>query len=435
MRFDDDDIPESGGGPPPDPSMRQWRHPSEIAAAASAAARPDPPSPKERRTRATLASTFAIAAVATVVVGLGAVVVTTIGFGGADLELEAADDGLSEAEAGLTVLTSIAPTVLRTTAPTSATSTSVPVPSTGTATTTEPPAAETEAAPAPNGLYAAFPPEPGIDTTESPLTGQRLGSFVVLGDLILTSASMLTGHDDLHLVVDGAWTPVAVIGADPVTDLALLDTVEGSAEAVELAPLSKQPMTGDGGGMPDAGAAVYLSSPEALIEGSLVGPKGRVVTPTGDKVYGVWLTEIHAPNGSTGAAVTDADGLLVGLVVNSPDYYASLVSAETMLDVGSSLQEWGLPALEWIGLITEDADQGGVTVQLVEEGGPGSVVDIQPGDRLIEFNGRDVHDPHHLSHLVRNAGMGNSVAIVVERNGQLLGRSIVIEPVPVSADG
>ncbi|MFV0258182.1 MAG: hypothetical protein ACK5PP_07010, partial [Acidimicrobiales bacterium] len=39
MRPDDEDEPEVGGGPPPDPSTRSWRHPSEIAAANAAAAR------------------------------------------------------------------------------------------------------------------------------------------------------------------------------------------------------------------------------------------------------------------------------------------------------------------------------------------------------------------------------------------------------------
>ena len=38
MRSNDDDD-EEGFGPPPDPSVRAWRHPSEIASAEAAAAR------------------------------------------------------------------------------------------------------------------------------------------------------------------------------------------------------------------------------------------------------------------------------------------------------------------------------------------------------------------------------------------------------------
>ena len=44
---DDDDY--EGNGPPPDPSTRAWRHPSEIAAANAAAARGMVPLPRQRR--------------------------------------------------------------------------------------------------------------------------------------------------------------------------------------------------------------------------------------------------------------------------------------------------------------------------------------------------------------------------------------------------
>ncbi len=443
MRFDDDDIPEFGGGPPPDPSMRQWRHPSEIAAAASAAARPDPPTPAERRQRTVLATTLVVAAVATVVVGFGAVIVATIGFPGPAVNLDSADGG-PDAEAGLAGLPSIDSTLLRTTLPAATTSSTVLLTTTTTVEATTTTVAIDADAPqvVVNGLYvperldldadAGAVAEPAVTAP----SGRRLGDFVVIGDLILTSASLLSGHDDVHLVVDGVWTPVAVDGSDPVTDLALLEIIDGG-DVVDLNALHREPLLATDGdtGMPAVGAAVFLNGTELTMEGPLLGPKGRVVNTTGDAIYGAWLVSIHPPSGSVGAAVTDADGFLVGLVVNSPSHYASLVSAETLVEVGTALQEWGLPAEEWIGAVTESADKGGVTVQVIDEGGPAATADIRVGDRVIRFNDQNVQDPHHLSHLIRELGAGTPVTIGIVRDGEQLERTLVIGLQPLSVGG
>ncbi|MEL7156231.1 MAG: PDZ domain-containing protein [Actinomycetota bacterium] len=492
MRPDDDDLPEFEGGPPPDPSMRQWRHPSEIAAAASAAARPDPPSPDQRRRRTALVTTIGVGLVATVVVGLGATLVATmtIPSNGTDIESEGAERAPDAGES-LGRSAGIRSTPLPTTATTAATTTSASTTTSIALSTTTEPALGLAPGIDVNGIYAGPPPvapavAPGDGTADDPTDGWgttadgitdgataaeeqeepgnggkdgdptttrwiptsipttvaapapavRLGDFVVVDDLILTSASLIRGHDDLHLVIDGQWVPVVVRGEDPLTDLALLGLGEG-ASPIDLGPHRLAwSVDGEAFAMPELGSAVYIGGYDEPSEGAIIGPKPRLLTPSGEPIYSAWLTSVERPDGSTGSAATDARGLLIGLVVNSPDYLASVVSVDTMLDVGHAMLEWGRPALEWLGVEGRTPEQGGVLVDGVELDSPGHRGGIRPGDRIVAVDGKPVVDREHLAHLARQAGVGAEIRVVVDRNGLRLQRTLTIGSLPpVNGDG
>ncbi len=346
VRSEDEDDPETGGGPPPDPSLREWRHPSEIAAAASAAARDARPQTGAR----TLVPTLAALAAVTAVVGIGAVVASTMMIGGGQIRLSGGPSGTSllpGVAAGLDLGN-------RTSTTPAPTSTTVAVATTPTTTAPEP-VAEADPGRLVDGIFANVilpPSEPTAadpdGTTPAPDDGElssggvpgpddgrtvddaaggvphRLGGFAVIGSHVFTSAAAIDGQRDLALSVGGDWIGLELLGVDNLTDLAVFRPDAGSD--VELTSLFPPPTTGtdetDGGPPPTgvevtepttapAGQKAETESPGAAQVETTDGD-GRVTTTTGGD-GAEWLPPQRSTTQPTITTTTAATSGLPGL--------------------------------------------------------------------------------------------------------------------------
>ena len=427
MPFDDDD-PEVGGGPPPDPSLRQWRHPSEIAAASAAAAR-DADNTSPRRERPALVSALTVGVAATILVGVGAAVVASIVVGGESLT--SAGDG-QHAVTGVVGVgsNSLQASSFRSTSTSTTAGTDLFVNSstTGVATTAGSTSVPATTEPArllrADGVYRADSAEivqsmaagePLADDAPEP---GRLGSFVAVGDLMVTSASAVDGSDHLVLLSEGRWWPVAVLGVDHLTDVAVLMP---TAEALPGSGASDLgPGAADGNVQLSPGMMFSLATAgvDQTTEALITGPKDRVTTRSNHVVYGAWLTGAPAPEGSAGAGVVSDDGQLLGFVVDSDDHLASIIPIETAYAIATHLLQWGVPAPEWLGLHGVRHKSGGVFVTAVEPDGPANHADLRPGDVVLEIDNMTIVEMEHLAHLVRELGVGTQVVATYEREGK-----------------
>lgn len=409
MRPEDHDDADDGGGPPPDPSLRQWRHPSEIAAAAAAAERPVGPPPLRRH--GPIAASLAITAAASMLAGIGTLLVVTIldttGNGSFSIGDESGTGPVGTGSSLLagslfgaaTITTGRQPT---TTQPV----TTLPATTEGRQTTTEneePLVREPELTG--DGLF-----------TNSDDDGRRLAAFVIVDDTIFTSASAIAGHDEVALLAEGEWMTATVLGRDMINDIAVLDVAEADRTTV----LSHQQETWSTWEAPEAPApgtrVVLLIESEQPIEGFIIDADHRVVATTGSSIYGALLTSARKPAGASGAGLIDETGTLLGLVVDSTEPLASVVPVETMVATGRSIRQWGVPAIEWLGIKGASLRDGGVTLHEVTSDGPAAEADLKPGDVVTRVGGVQVIDWDHLVHLVRRSGVGSTITMVIERN-------------------
>ena len=232
--------------------------------------------------------------------------------------------------------------------------------------------------------------------------GWRGGSGVVVGDgLVLTNAHNVRGDGAIVLFADGRRAEAEVKGVDIDGDLCVLAVDTTGTPALSWSSASP------GIGTPifavaaaDGGARVtfgFISS----VARAFRGPRGRRISGSLEH------TAALAP-GSSGSALVDADGGLVGLNTNrlGGGFYLALPADESLqsrvaaLGRGESAERPRLGigiAPSWVARRMRRAvglpERDGVLVREVEDGSPAAAAGLQEGDLLIEAAGRPIREP------------------------------------------
>jgi hypothetical protein len=72
------------------------------------------------------------------------------------------------------------------------------------------------------------------------------------------------------------------------------------------------------------------------------------------------------------------------------------------------------------------AGKSGMLLAGVREGGPADLAGLERGDLIVGLAGRDVRDIYDLMYILRELRPGDERAVVIERDGERLERSIVL---------
>lgn len=472
MLPEEDDGTESSG-PPPDPSLREWRHPSEIAAAKAAAARPVTPS-----SRSILGPliTFGGAAVSVAaIIGLG-LYLSSGGFsqqatqqvtiddpttpppattslvsrtsqlpndetteagrevvaGGNGDEASDSIDTLDDAptEDGVNTTTSAAP-------PPQATTGSVTVSSTTTSVDLLAPERRPAIAPTSDGIYGL------VDGEQL----ERLGGFLVIDGLVFSTGTAIETRTELAIGGESGWATATLIGIDPVTDVAVLavgDTADGDraigeGAAGDAGAIASDADDPDNNAGADTGRSVPANDPmlgRRVEVGGAAGvrPVLGVITAVaqpatvtdGHVVYGALRTSIPRQDDAGGSPLLDSKGgNPIGLVIESNDPLVSAIPLRTLRTIGESFVSVGQPAVEWLGVRGGTHGDGGVVLAEIISGGPAEAAGLLEGDVILTFDNRPVASMNHLAHLIREAGADTPVRLQL-RDGEQRRRTVTV---------
>jgi S1-C subfamily serine protease len=214
-----------------------------------------------------------------------------------------------------------------------------------------------------------------------------------------------------------------VVGTDPSTDIAVLkidpSKVEGGLEPLQLADSSKvEP------GQP----AIAIGSPFGLqgtVTSGIVSALGREIqAPNGFTISGVIQTDAGINPGNSGGPLLDEQGRVIGINSqiatngsNSNSGVGFAVPISTVKRVVPQLKADGKIERAWLGVATADAaPRDGAVVQQVQ-GAPAQKAGIRPGDVILSFDGRSVATASDLGQAVLTRKPGDTVKVVVQRNG------------------
>ena len=233
--------------------------------------------------------------------------------------------------------------------------------------------------------------------------GWRNGSGVVIAPgAVLTNAHNVRSDEVTVIFADGRQQVGKLAGVDVDGDLAVINVDSGNAPALEWSGTSAQlgspvfAVTLNGGGSVRITHG-YVSS----VARAFRGPRGRRITGS------IEHTAPLAP-GSSGSALLDADGKLLGLNTNrlGGGFYLALPADESLrtraaaLQRGESVERPRLGigiAPSWVARRMRRAvglpDRDGVLVREVESGSPAERAGVAEGDLLIEAAGREVREP------------------------------------------
>jgi putative serine protease PepD len=219
----------------------------------------------------------------------------------------------------------------------------------------------------------------------------------------------------------GSAHPAEVLGTDPSTDLAVL-RVDPSRVGT-LRPLA----LADSDAVRVGDQVVAIGHPFGLdrtATAGIVSGLGREIqSPNGFSIDEVIQTDAAINPGNSGGPLADARGRVVG--VNSQIATAGAngnvgvgfaVPANTVRDVVPRLARGVTIERPYLG-VTSAATPRGVEVEDLAAGGPAAAAGIEAGDRIVNVGGRTVSEPGDVTDALDGREPGDSVTVVVERNG------------------
>ena len=261
---------------------------------------------------------------------------------------------------------------------------------------------------------------------------QGAGSGVVITSdgVVLTSAHVVDGHDgDLRArLVDGRETALAVAGADPLSDLAVLRAEAGDLPPAELGDADRlevgQLVVAIGNPLGFAGsvtAGVVSALGRALPVG---GPRARRV------VEDVIQTDAALNPGNSGGALADSRSRLVGVntAVAGVGLGLAVPINATTRGIIAALMGEGRVRRAYVGIaggprplsprvVAELGRDRAIEVVEVVPGSPADRAGLRAEDLIVSVDGVDVTDVGDLQRLMTAARIGSEVALGVVRGG------------------
>ncbi len=262
---------------------------------------------------------------------------------------------------------------------------------------------------------------------------QSLGSGFILDaeeGIVVTNNHVIADADEIEVnFADGGKLKAEIVGIDPKTDLAVLkvDPTLRKLTGVEFGN-SDDIRIGDW--------VMAIGNPFGLggsVSIGIVSARGRDINsgPYDDYIQ----TDAAINRGNSGGPLFDMRGNVIGIntAIISPSGgsigIGFAIPSQLALSVIDQLREFGETRRGWLGVriqpVTDDIAESlgmtaarGALVAGVMRGGPVDDGTIQPGDVILEFDGRPIRDMRDLPRIVAESPVGEEVEIRIVRKGE-----------------
>ncbi|MDM7856422.1 S1C family serine protease [Cellulomonas alba] len=259
--------------------------------------------------------------------------------------------------------------------------------------------------------------------------GAGSASVITADRHLLTSAHVVAGARHVEAAfLDGTTVDAVVVGADPLSDLAVLRASDDVPQPVEL---------GDAAGLRVGQLVIALGNPLGLagsVTAGIVSALGRSLpTASGRVVDEVVQTDAALNPGNSGGVLADGRGRMVGVNTALAGIGVGLavpVNATTR-GIVDALMTRGRVRRAWLGiagtqvaLIPELAarlqSRTGLQVAEVSPGSPAAEAGLRRGDVVVSLDGNRVVTATTVQRLMVEGAIDRRIEITVWRNGALV---------------
>src|SRR6201986_1774932 len=261
-----------------------------------------------------------------------------------------------------------------------------------------------------------------------PRKTNSLGSGFIIdpAGIVVTNNHVIADADEINVIMnDGTKIKAEIVGIDKKTDLAVLKfKPPRTLTAVKFGDSDKLRL-GDW--------VVAIGNPVSLgvtVTAGIVSAKTRDIS---SGPYDSYIqTDAAINRGNSGGPLFNLDGDVIGVntLIISPSGgsigIGFAVPAQTGASGGWQLQQFGELRRGWLGVriqsVTDDIAESlsikpprGALIRGVEDKGPAKPAGIEPGDVVVQFDGKDIKEPKDLSGVVADNAVGREVDVVIIR--------------------
>jgi len=291
-------------------------------------------------------------------------------------------------------------------------------------------------------LLKKFFGEHGGGDREDFFNSRSLGSgFIISKDgYVITNHHVVKGADEIIVKLNDRRELVAeLVGSDPRSDIALLKLDADNLEPVQL---------GSSDDVRVGQWVLAIGSPfgfDASVTAGIVSAKGRSL-PSENYVPFI-QTDVAINPGNSGGPLFDLNGNVVG--INSQIYTRSggfmglsfAIPMEVAMEVVEQLKETGYVSRGWLGVYIQEVTRelaesfgmekptGALVAKILPES-PAQGSEIEVGDIILSYNGKDVKNSAALPPLVGRTRVGEVVKLKVMRDGKTKNVKLKIGQLP-----
>jgi len=295
---------------------------------------------------------------------------------------------------------------------------------------------------------------PGQGQRSDPvMEGAGTGFIISREGLILTNNHVIEGAETIRVALYGAERletyPAKVIGHDTLTDSALIQMTERP----------QQPLTeikfGDSDQMQPGDWVMAIGNPFRLGHSVSVGVISALGRPFGvpGREQNMLQTDAAINPGNSGGPLLNVRGEVVGM--NTAIYtdqrsanigigFATPMNAirdllpqlrngkvvRGVIGVEVSRDHLTMEAAKAFGL----SNNSGALINKVNPNGPADKAGVQPGDVVVEFNGKPVKDSDTLVGIVVNTKPGTTVPVVIYRDNKRKSLNVTVDELDLDAE-
>lgn len=247
--------------------------------------------------------------------------------------------------------------------------------------------------------------------------------FIIDPSGIIVTNDHVVGHADRIVVSlsDGRELPASIVGADELTDIAVIRVA--SPSALPYVPWGNSDALQVGDWIMAAGNPFGLGS---SVTAGIVSARGRDIGagPFDDFI------QLDAPinPGNSGGPTFNLSGEVVALntALVSPTGgsvgIGFAIPSNIVAGIVAALRTTGHIERGWLGVTLEDqhGTTGGVTITAIDQTGPGSRGGLREGDVILSIDGTKLDSARTLTRLVAAAGPRHLLQIQLRRQGGTL---------------
>ena len=258
----------------------------------------------------------------------------------------------------------------------------------------------------------------------------------------MTNNHVVDGANELIVSLsDGRSLPGKLVGADALTDLAVVEVDDGNLPTADF---------GDSDATVVGESVIAIGNPMGLeFQGSVTSGVVSALNRTlgdGDARIKLLQTDAAINPGNSGGALVNMDGKVIGInsakiVANGVEGIGLAIPSNAVQNIITAIMEKGYVPRPYLGVSIFDQQSAarygyqlnlkkGVYLFQVVPGGPADKAGLRKGDVITAIDGAEIKGVSDLRAKIAEHNVGDKVELTIQRGGQERKTSLTLEEMP-----